>query len=116
MSDDERAGARAAAIDEAISRIRGQAEASGRLITLEVDAYRQITDLRLTPQAMGADVTRLAGVIMELHRLACEKAEAAAALAFAEVSARFRPSETATSVVGDEWAEPDTALRTTYSI
>lgn len=118
MSEDERAGERAAAIDDAISRVRGQAEATGRLIVLEVDAYKRITQLRLTPQAMGADTARLASIITELHRLACEKAEAAATRELAAVSAKFGPPPTpAISAAADEeWGEPDRPLRTTYSI
>ncbi|MFD6355620.1 YbaB/EbfC family nucleoid-associated protein [Nocardia tengchongensis] len=78
---------RAARIDEAVSRVRGQAQSTGGTVVVEVDAYKMITDIRIAPHAMSAAPADLARVIAALHRKASEEVEAAARQAFEAVTA-----------------------------
>ncbi|WP_196054675.1 YbaB/EbfC family nucleoid-associated protein [Nocardia aurantiaca] len=103
MGEDERLADRAALIDAAIGRVRGRAQSHGGLVVLEVDAYKAITDLRIASHAMSSDPARLATVIANLHRQACERASTAAEQAYGEVIAG--PAAPA-QAVSAEWEDP----------
>ncbi|MFB7721874.1 YbaB/EbfC family nucleoid-associated protein [Nocardia sp. NPDC056100] len=104
MVDDEMLAERADRIDAAIAKVRGRARSSGGLVVVEVDAYKMITDLRITPHAMSSDPARLATVIAALHKQASEQVEAAAEQAFAEATTE---RATAPAAASSEWEDPN---------
>lgn len=82
MTEDEQLAERATRIDAAITKVRGRAQSTGGLVTLEVNAYKAITDLRIASHAMSSDPARLAMVIATLHGQACDEAEIQAEKAY----------------------------------
>lgn len=67
--------ARAEKIDKVIGEVRAQARAADRTMAIEVDAYGQITQLRLAPQAVAQGTERLEQTIIEQYRAARADAE-----------------------------------------
>ncbi|MBF6179583.1 YbaB/EbfC family nucleoid-associated protein [Nocardia otitidiscaviarum] len=102
---------RAERIDEAISRVRGRAQSNGGAVSIEVDAYKMITSIRIAPHAMSADPDNLARVVAALHRKASEEVEAAAQRVFEQLTAP-RPTVRPTAA---EW-DDDRPTPITYSV
>ncbi|WP_433592799.1 YbaB/EbfC family nucleoid-associated protein [Nocardia sp. CA-145437] len=104
-------------VDDAILQVRGRAQASEGLVIVESDAYGAITDLRISPYAMSADADRLAGVIVQCHRTARQRAEAEAARVHAqlEANARRTAAPAAQAPAAQDWEEP-APLRITFGI
>ncbi|MFI6871564.1 YbaB/EbfC family nucleoid-associated protein [Nocardia sp. NPDC050406] len=101
MDEDERA-ARARQVDEAMSAVRGRAEASRGLVVVESDAYGTITELLISPAAMTVEPERLAAAITRCHERARRDAEAEAASLLAQLGPD-RPSPEAAAE--SQWEE-----------
>ncbi|GAB2562023.1 YbaB/EbfC family nucleoid-associated protein [Nocardia heshunensis] len=117
MNDGELLAEKVRQADEAILRIRGQAQASEGLVVVESDAYGAITDLRISPYAMSADAERLASVIVQCHRTARQRAEAEAGRVHAELekNARRAASAPPSAPAAPDWEEP-APLRITFGV
>ncbi|MFF0607869.1 YbaB/EbfC family nucleoid-associated protein [Nocardia tengchongensis] len=79
---------RAERIDAEISRVRGRAQTTDGSVVLETNPYGAITDLRLSSHVMSVESSRLAAVIVELHRRAYEEAKAQGAEVFQAIKDR----------------------------
>ncbi|WP_067534766.1 YbaB/EbfC family nucleoid-associated protein [Nocardia crassostreae] len=104
---------RAERIDEAIGKVRSRAQSNGGTVSVEVDAYKMITDIRIAPHAMGAEPANLARVIAALHRKASEDVEAAARRVFEELTA---PRPAAAVLSPAEWDDDPRPTPITFSM
>ncbi|MFB8007714.1 YbaB/EbfC family nucleoid-associated protein [Nocardia sp. NPDC056000] len=102
---------RAERIDDAISRLRGRAQSNGGTVTVEVDAYKMITGIRIAPHAMSAAPDDLARVIAALHRKASEDVEVEARKVFEELTAPRSAAHAA-----PEWDDEPRAAPITFSM
>lgn len=71
---DER-GARAEKIDKAIGEVRARARAADNTMAIEVDAWGQITQIKLAPHAVSEGTDRLEAEIVRQYKLARLDAE-----------------------------------------
>ncbi|MFE3188770.1 YbaB/EbfC family nucleoid-associated protein [Nocardia sp. NPDC059240] len=110
MDDGELLAEKIKLADEAILRVRGRAQASEGLVVVESDAYGAITDLRISPYAMSADAERLAGVIVQCHRTARQRAEAEAGRVHTQLEENERRATALVTAARPtpepEWEEP----------
>ncbi|MET7767402.1 YbaB/EbfC family nucleoid-associated protein [Nocardia sp. NPDC005366] len=87
MAEDNAAiAARVKRINEAVERVRGRSRSTDGTVYIETDARGSITDLRLSEYALEYGAERLAGLIVDRHRVAYAAAEAEAERAFTELS------------------------------
>ena len=103
-------------IDAEILRVRGRAQTTDGSVVLETNPYGSITDLHLSSHVTSVEPSRLAAVIVELHRRAYEEAKANGAEVFKAIKNRL-PTRSAdvASPPGDEW-EDVVPVRFTSSI
>ncbi|WP_405485776.1 YbaB/EbfC family nucleoid-associated protein [Nocardia sp. NBC_00511] len=98
--------ARADKIDEAIGVVRAQARAADRSMAIEVDAYGQITQLRLAPHAAAESTQQLEQTIIEQYRAARADAETQAHKVY-EQFLRNEKIAAPPAIAQSEWADPD---------
>lgn len=98
--------ARADKIDKAIGEVRAQARATDRTMAIEVDAYGQITQIRLSPHAVAEGTERLERTIIEQYKAARADAEAQAHKVY-EQFLRDEKKDAALATPQPEWADHD---------
>lgn len=98
--------ARADKIDEAIGVVRAQARAADRSMAIEVDAYGQITQLRLAAHAAAEGTQQLEQTIIEQYRAARADAETQAHKVY-EQFLRNEKNAPPPAIAQPEWADPD---------
>ncbi|MFJ4658092.1 YbaB/EbfC family nucleoid-associated protein [Nocardia sp. NPDC088792] len=107
-------------IIEAVTQVRGRAEASGGAVVVETDAYGTITDLRISSAAMAVEGDRLARAIVQCHQTARRQAEVEANRVYAELAGLSDASVPASrpgvrEMEEPEWEEP-TPTRITHAV
>ncbi|GAB4583040.1 YbaB/EbfC family nucleoid-associated protein [Nocardia sp. IFM 10818] len=100
--------ARAEQIDKAIGEVRAQARATDRSMAIEVDAYGQITQIRLSPHAVAEGTARLEQTIIEQYKAARADAEAQAHKVY-EQFLRDEKKHAAVATAQPDWADQDDA-------
>ncbi|MFC9993502.1 YbaB/EbfC family nucleoid-associated protein [Nocardia sp. NPDC127526] len=98
--------ARAEKIDRVIGEVRAQARADDRTMAIEVDAYGQITQIRLSPHAVAEGTQQLERTIIEQYKAARADAEAQAHKVY-EQFIRDEKRDAAVAAPRPEWADQD---------
>ncbi|GAB4583879.1 YbaB/EbfC family nucleoid-associated protein [Nocardia sp. IFM 10818] len=98
--------ARAEQIDKAIGEVRAQARATDRTMAIEVDAYGQITQIRLSPHAVAEGTERLERTIIEQYKAARADAEAQAHKVYEQIL-QDEKKDAALATPHSEWADQD---------
>ncbi|MEU1428144.1 YbaB/EbfC family nucleoid-associated protein [Nocardia sp. NPDC005746] len=99
--------ARAEKIDEAIGVVRAQARAADRSMAIEVDAYGQITQIRLAPHAAAEGTQQLERTIIEQYRAARADAETQAHKVYEQFLRNEKKNAAPAVPPQPEWADPD---------
>lgn len=102
---DER-GAHAAKIDKAIGEVRAQARAEDRTMAIEVDAWGQITQIKLSPHAVSEGTERLEAEIVRQYRSARLDAETQANKVYQDL-VREETKATAPVRSEPEWSDDE---------
>ncbi|WP_433566426.1 YbaB/EbfC family nucleoid-associated protein [Nocardia sp. CA-151230] len=98
--------ARAEKIDKVVGEVRAQARATDRTMAIEVDAYGQITQIKLSPNAVAEGTERLERAIIEHYKAARAAAEAQAHKVY-EQFVRAEKKDAALATPQPEWADQD---------
>ncbi|WP_330184259.1 YbaB/EbfC family nucleoid-associated protein [Nocardia sp. NBC_01503] len=115
ITDPDHAAARREYIQNAISRVRGQAQTSGGAVVIEVDMNGTITDLHISQSAMSVEPGRLANAISQCHETARLRAEAEVTRVFAELVDSPERAIPKVEPKSEAWEEP-TPVRITHSM
>ncbi|MEU1208132.1 YbaB/EbfC family nucleoid-associated protein [Nocardia sp. NPDC005825] len=99
--------ARAEKIDEAIGVVRAQARAADRSMAIEVDAYGQITQIKLAPHAIAEGTQQLERTIIEQYRAARADAEAQAHKVYEQFLRDEKKNAVQAPPPQPEWADQD---------
>ncbi|MEV6065211.1 YbaB/EbfC family nucleoid-associated protein [Nocardia sp. NPDC052001] len=104
MSSNAELAARAERIDAEISQVRGRAQTTDGSVVVETNPYGSITGLHFSSHVTSVEPSRLAAVIVELHRRAYEDAKASGAKVFQAIKDNGQARRVAERP-SDEWEE-----------